>query len=90
MKLEFSLQSFEKYSYTKFNENSSSGSRVVPCGQIEDGADEANSRFSHFFVAKRPKWTGINKESLTACSNIAPISSLNLLSKVLLLWKSFA
>jgi hypothetical protein len=84
MKLEFSLQIFEKFSYIKFNENSSSGSRVVPCGQIEDGVDEANGRFSHFF-AKTPNWTGINKESLTACSNIDPISSFNLLSRVFLL-----
>ena len=29
MKLEFSRQSFEKYSYTKFHENPSSGSPVV-------------------------------------------------------------
>jgi len=32
MKIEFSLQIFEKYSNIKFNENPSSGSRNVPCG----------------------------------------------------------
>ena len=33
MKLEFSRQIFEGYSNTKYCENSSSGSRVVPCGR---------------------------------------------------------
>jgi hypothetical protein len=33
MKLEFSRRIFEKYSNIKFNENPSSGSRVVPCGR---------------------------------------------------------
>ena len=33
MKLEFSRQSFEKSSNIKFNQNLSSGSRVVPCGR---------------------------------------------------------
>jgi hypothetical protein len=45
MKLEFSRQIVEKYSNTKFHENSSSGSRFVPCGQAA-GHDEANSHFS--------------------------------------------
>jgi len=47
MELEFSRQIFEKYSNTKFHENSSSGSRVVSCGRA-DRRDEANSRFSKF------------------------------------------
>jgi len=38
---------FEKHSNTKFHENPSSGSRVVPCGQM-DRHDEANSRLSQF------------------------------------------
>jgi len=33
MKLEFSWHIFEKYSNTKFRENTSSGSRVAPCGR---------------------------------------------------------
>ena len=33
IKLKFSLPIFEQRSNIKFNENSSSGSRVVPCGQ---------------------------------------------------------
>jgi len=48
----FSRQSFGKYSYIKFHENPSSGSRVVPCGQ-KDIHDEANSRFSQFAQAHK-------------------------------------
>ena len=35
MKRDFYGQIFEKYSNIKFNGNSSSGSRVVPCGQTD-------------------------------------------------------
>jgi hypothetical protein len=35
MKLEFSLQIFEKYSNTKIHKNPSIGSRVVPCGRTD-------------------------------------------------------
>jgi len=45
MDVEFSRQIFEKYINTKFKENSSSGSRVVPCGRT-DRHDEVNSRYS--------------------------------------------
>ena len=47
MKLEFSRQSWEKYSNIKFHENLSSESRVVACGRTVRH-DEANSRFSKF------------------------------------------
>jgi len=55
-KLELTRQIFEKYPNIKFHENSSGGSRVVPCGP-SDGEkdmqtyndDEANSRFEQFF-----------------------------------------
>jgi len=47
---------FEKYSNIKFLENSSSGSRSVPCGQSDgqtdgqtDVYDEVKSRFMLFF-----------------------------------------
>jgi hypothetical protein len=33
MKKAFSLQSIEKYSHIRFNENQSSGSRVIVCGK---------------------------------------------------------
>jgi hypothetical protein len=49
MKLEFSKQNFEKSSNIKFNENPSSGSKAVACGQTDgltDRQDKANSRFS--------------------------------------------
>ena len=58
MKLEYSRQSFEKYSGTQFNENSSIGNRVFPCGSTDGFSfvmpvspgkhDEAKSRFSQF------------------------------------------
>jgi len=43
------LDSFseKKNSDIKFNENQSSGSRAVPCGQT-DIHDKSNSRFSQF------------------------------------------
>ena len=51
MKLEFFQQTFEKSPDTKFNENPSSWTRVVPCrwkdGQT-DRHDKANSHFSQF------------------------------------------
>jgi hypothetical protein len=47
MKLEFSGPIFEKYSNIKFNENPSSGNRVVSRGKT-DRHDEANSHLSHF------------------------------------------
>ena len=40
-KVEFSQQIFEKYSNIQFNENPSSGSRVIQCANTQD---EANSR----------------------------------------------
>jgi hypothetical protein len=39
MKLQFSLQIFEKYSNVKFHENSSSWSPVVPCGRTDGRTD---------------------------------------------------
>jgi len=47
LKLEFSRQFFEIYSNIKRHENPTSGSRVVPYGQM-DRHDEANSRSSQF------------------------------------------
>jgi len=35
MKLEFSTEIFEKFSNTKFHENPSSGSRIVPYGRTD-------------------------------------------------------
>jgi len=36
MKIEFSQRIFEKHSNIKFHEDSSSGSRVVPCGETDE------------------------------------------------------
>lgn len=54
IKLIFPQQDFEKLSYIKFNSNSSSGSRLVPCWQTEvqtdrERDDEANNLFSQFY-----------------------------------------
>ena len=39
MKFEFSQHIFEKYSNRKFQENPTSGSRVVPCGRMDGRTD---------------------------------------------------
>jgi len=39
MKRELYRQIFEKYLLIKFNENLTSGRRVVPCGQIDERTD---------------------------------------------------
>jgi hypothetical protein len=39
MKLEFSRQIFRKYSYIKCHKNSSSDSRIVPCGRTDTQSD---------------------------------------------------
>jgi hypothetical protein len=50
MKLEISRQIFEKPSNIKFNENASSGRRVIPSGQTDGQAyDKTNSRLTQFF-----------------------------------------
>jgi len=49
VKLEICRQIFEKYTNIKFNENPSSGSRVVPCGRRDretNRHEEANNSFS--------------------------------------------
>jgi len=53
MKLEISGQFFfEKYWTTEFNENSSSGRRVVPCGRI-DGWTDGQADMGKLIVAFR-------------------------------------
>jgi hypothetical protein len=55
MELEFCRHIFEKSSNIKFHDNSSSGSRVVPCGQTDkwtDRRDAANRSFSQLKVLK--------------------------------------
>ena len=54
MKLEFSKQIFEKFWNIKFNENPSSGNRVVPCGRTDGHTDgqadmKKVSRFSQIW-----------------------------------------
>jgi hypothetical protein len=53
-KLEFSRQSFEKYSNIILHENPSSGNRNVPCGQTD--RQTTRSLIVHFGnFAKEPK-----------------------------------
>jgi hypothetical protein len=62
MKLEISGQIFEKYPNINFNENPSSESRVVPCGQTDGRTyeyDEANDRFRNFANAPNNSELGI-------------------------------
>ena len=54
MNLEFSRQIFEKYADFLFYENTSCGSRVVPCGWT-DRHDEASSLFSQLYE-RSYKW----------------------------------
>jgi hypothetical protein len=55
MKLEFSRQIFEKYLNTKFHENPSSGSRVVPCGRTNGQTDmtKVTVAFGNFVKERR-------------------------------------
>ena len=57
MKHEFSQQIFEKYLHTKFHQNTSSGSRVVPCGRTDRQMDttKISHRFSHFCERDRKR-----------------------------------
>jgi len=51
MKLHISRQIFEKFSNMEFQNNPSSGSRVVPCGRTDrrtGGHDEPSNRFPPF------------------------------------------
>ena len=52
IKLEFSLQISEKYSNINFNENPSSASRVVPCGQTDGCTDKTKVTVAFHNFAK--------------------------------------
>jgi len=55
MKLEFSQRTFKKYSNTKFHENPSSGSQVLPCGQTDEHTDMTNLTVAFHKFANVPK-----------------------------------
>jgi hypothetical protein len=55
MKLEFSLQIFEKSSNIQFLENPSIGSRVVPCEQKDGRTDMTKLIVAFRNFAKAPK-----------------------------------
>jgi hypothetical protein len=65
MKLEFSRQSLEKYTNTKFRDNPSSGSRVVPCGRMDTvfailriAVKLRNTKFPRFHTCSQVKYKG--------------------------------
>ena len=71
VKLEFSRQFFEKYSDNKFHENTSIGSRVVPCVQTEGRTDMTKLIvvfFRNFSNAPKNRQTG--RWSVTVKSEI--------------------
>jgi hypothetical protein len=55
MNLEFPRQIFEKYSNTKFNENPSCGSRVVPRGRTDGQKDTTKLIVAFRNFANAPK-----------------------------------
>ena len=61
MKLEFSRQIFENCSNVKYYENTSSGSRVIPCGRVNRQTGQAGGMtklrvaFSNFKKVKKKK-----------------------------------
>jgi hypothetical protein len=76
MKLGFFRQIFEKCPNIKFNENLSSGSRVVACGRTDgqtDKHDEASSRFSQFCECSKRclkfSEVSISPDSLSLCES---------------------
>jgi hypothetical protein len=60
MKLKFSRQIFEKSSDIEFNQNPSSGSRVVPCGQTEK--TELIVAFRDFVNVSKNSWLLISED----------------------------
>jgi len=75
------LDRFSKYNQTsKFYDNPSSGSRVVPCGQTQRH-DESNSRFSQN-LSKRPNTGNIPKPTAvhTLRRQVSQTPDLNLTS----------
>jgi hypothetical protein len=55
MKVEFSRQIYEKYSNNEFNENASSGSRVVPRGPTNGQTDKGKLIVALCNFANAPK-----------------------------------
>ena len=55
MKLDFSRQIFEKFSYMKLHENPSIGSRVVPCRRTDGQTDMMKPIFASGNFENAPK-----------------------------------
>jgi len=63
------LTDFYKYSNAKFNENPSSGSRVVQCGQTDGRTDvtELIVTFRNFANAPKYEWRCISISPMSSC-----------------------
>ena len=61
VKVNFSQQIFEKYSYINFHENPSSGSRVVAWGRVERFADVTKLTVSFRRVASAPEKLDVSR-----------------------------
>jgi len=59
IKLELSRQIFENYSNIKFHENSSTVSRVVPCGRIDGRTDMKLIVYFPTFAKAPKKWPDV-------------------------------
>ena len=79
MKLEFSRKAFEKHSNIKFNENPSTGSRIVPWEQTDGRMDRTDR--TKLIVAFR-NFANAPKNTL----DLIMIFDINLEREVLLLW----
>jgi hypothetical protein len=78
MKIESSRKNLKKYSDIKFNENPSSGSRVVACAKT-DRHDEANSRFSQICeLARKSKRQFIGDRNVLRHKNSEGSNQLSL------------
>jgi len=77
--LEFSRQIFPKYSNTRFHENSSSGSRVIPCGRTDGWADMKTLTVVFRSLRTRLK-TGFERTKSNKEANF----STNVLSEILI------
>jgi len=70
MKLEFSQRIFEKSSNIKFHENPSSGSGVVPWGQMDGRADTTKLIVAFRSFANAPKNGGNLSVKVCVCDEL--------------------
>jgi len=84
MQLEFSPQILEKYSNIEFQENPSSGSRVVPCGQTDGGTDMTKPivGFRNFEKTTKSKEQNRKKNTQTTSKNEVSLTLIVLMWRI--------